>query len=108
MNTFKVTFVFEDSSTLSNLVVAPTEELGVNTLVNRLKIKKTPKFTIVESPNIFYSEDDYDLVKDFKEYVIGDTPTYTFKNKLSEVITVGNVSVTLGDLADYTSLLEGY
>lgn len=107
MKTFKVTLVFEDSSTMSNLVQADTEELALNSLINETNTVKNPKFVFFEEAVIVQHTNHLPLVEDFTRLCLnsGDI-IYTFKNKLSEIVQVGGVSICLGHIPTYIDLLK--
>lgn len=98
---YKVTMVFNDSSTISDLVIAKDEKSALNAIINHTKTVKQPKFVIFEKPYIVASEDDLNLVSEFQSAGFGDNNVYTFNNKLSEVIDVGGISICLGHLDEY-------
>ena len=85
MNTYKVTLVFDDSSTTSNLVNATDNESALNTLLNNRMITQQPKFVIFEDVEYTQKESDFELVRNFKKiYLIDSGSVYTFENKLSD------------------------
>ena len=98
---YKVTMVFNDSSTISDLVDAKDEKSALNAIINHTKTVKQPKFVIFEKPYIIASEDDLNLVSEFKSAGFGDGNVYTFNNKLSGVIEVGGFKICLGYLDEY-------
>lgn len=95
MKTYLVTFVFDDSSTEKSLVNATNEKSAVNSVVNYTKSSRQPKFVIVEQPFLEESCDDLNLITDFEKCFDN---VYTFKNKLSEVVEVGGLYLSLGSI----------
>ena len=106
MNTYKVTLVFDDSSTASNLVKAIDNESALNTLLNNRMITQQPKFVIFEDAEYTQKESDFELVRNFKKIdLIDGGSLYTFDNKLSESVCVDGISVNLGSILSFKDYL---
>ena len=78
MNTYKVTLVFDDSSTTSNLVNATGNESALNTLLNNRMITQQPKFVIFEDVEYTQKEGDFELVRNFKRLIWSMVDQFTY------------------------------
>ena len=106
MNTYKVTLVFDDSSTTSNLVNATDNESALNTLLNNRMITQQPKFVIFEDVEYVQKEGDFELVRNFKKIdLIDGGSVYTFENRLSDSICVDGISFNLGSILSFKDYL---
>ena len=106
MNTYKVTLVFDDSSTTSNLVNATDNESALNTLLNNRMITQQPKFVIFEDVEYAQKEGDFELVRNFKKIdLIDGGSVYIFENRLSDSIFVNGISYNLGSILSFKDYL---
>lgn len=106
MNTYKVTLVFDDSSTASNLVKAIDNESALNTLLNNRMITQQPKFVIFEDAEYTQKESDFELVRNFKKIdLIDGGSLYTFDNKLCESVCIDGISFNLGSILSFKDYL---
>lgn len=103
MKTYLVTFVFDDSSTTKNIVKASSEERAVNTVLNNTPTSKQPKFVIIEEANLVESDEDLNLVSNFKKSCDN---LYTFDNKLSETIEIGGITLCLGSVINFKEFIS--
>lgn len=107
MKSYIVKFVFDDSSVLDFDCIAKDEKGAVNTLINKHRIVKQPKFVIIdEIITIQDLDSDLDFIDDFVQSSI--TPSlFMFKNKMAELITIGNITISKGHLEDWKLLFKG-
>lgn len=106
MKSYIVKFVFDDSSVLDFACIAKDEKGAVNTLINNHRIVKQPKFVIIDEITTAQDVDsDLDLIDDFVQS--STTPSlFMFKNKMAELITIGNITISKGHLEDWKLLFK--
>ena len=102
---FLITFVYENSSTQRYVVEANDVKSALNCIITNERLTVEPKFVVVEKPTYVASETDFDVVSALDSWGGDYANVYTFKNKLAENITVGNVTVKYGSLLDVAERL---
>lgn len=106
MKSYIVKFVFDDSNVLDFSCIAKDEKGAINTLINKHRIVKQPKFVIIDEITTIQDVDnDLDLIDDFMQS--STTPSlFMFKNKMAELITIGNITISKGHLEDLKLLFK--
>lgn len=106
MKPYNVNFVFDDSSVLEFACIAKDEKGAVNTLINKHRIVKQPKFVVIDEITTIQDVDnDLDLIDDFVQS--STTPSlFMFKNKMAELITISNSTISKGHLEDWKVLFK--
>lgn len=90
MKSYIVKFVFDDRSVLDFACIAKDEKGAISTLINKHRIVKQPKFVVID-----------DFVQS------STTPSlFMFKNKMAELITIGNITISKGNLEDWKLLFK--
>lgn len=99
---YVITFMYEDNSKERFSVVASDVQSALNCILTNTRLTKQPKFCVCEQPDFIASDKDFDVAKDIESWGGDYGNVYSFKNKLAENITVGNVTVKYGSLVELT------
>lgn len=100
---YVVTFVYEDSSKETFNVVASSVQSALNCILTNTRLtEQHQSLCVCEQPDFIASDKDFDVAKDIESWGGDYSNVYSFKNKLAENITVGNVTVKYGSLVELT------